>query len=183
MGADLAEGQDAGLGKGGRAAAAARAAEDAGVGQAVRDIDDEAVQGHQPQPLIEGPRGLGRGLEFDHLLRQVEQGSRPEPLAGLAEGRTPRRALAAEGLQPLEDLAVAVAAEQSQGDDEPDHEPGGQPQVAAAGMAGAAQDGLDAGRGRMRLRARRRSVLGHCASVAASVYKEVRGVSLPVKDL
>ena len=77
MGADLAEGQDAGLGKGGRAAAAARAAEDAGVGQAVRDIDDEAVQGHQPQPLIEGPRGLGRGLEFDHLLRRWSKGAAP----------------------------------------------------------------------------------------------------------
>ena len=38
-------------------------------------------------------------------------------------------------------------------------------------------------RGRMRLRARRRSVVGHCARAAASVYKEDRGVSLPVKDL
>jgi hypothetical protein len=84
-------------------------------------------------------------LEFDHLLRQLEQGGHAQALAGLAEGRTPWGALAAERLQPFEDLAVAVAAEQTQGDDEPDHEPGGQAQVASAGMTGAAQDSLDLG--------------------------------------
>src|SRR5437763_1183515 len=35
----------------------------------------------------------------------------------------------------------------------------------------------------MRWSARRRSLVGHCASTAASVYNEVKGVSLPVKDL
>src|SRR5262245_6307574 len=35
----------------------------------------------------------------------------------------------------------------------------------------------------MRLRARRRSAVGHCASAAASVEKAVKGVSLPEKDL
>lgn len=43
------------------------------------------------------------------------------------------------------DLAVAVTAEQAQGDDEPDHEPGRQTQVVAAGMVGATQDGLNVG--------------------------------------
>ena len=118
-------------------------AEDAGVGRTVGDIDHKAVQGHQPQTAVKGARRLGRRLQFDRLLGQQQQGCHAQPLTGFAESRTSRRAMAAKRLQPLEYLAIAIAAKQAQRDDEPDHEPRRQPQVSTAGMAGALQDRLD----------------------------------------
>ncbi len=74
-------------------------------------------------------------------------------------GATPRRLRAsqkvvrrgvppgAEGLEPAEDLAVAVAAEQAQGDDEPDQEPARQPGAVGAVVAGSGEDFFHAGAG------------------------------------
>ena len=51
------------------------------------------------------------------------------------------------GLEPAEDLAVAVAAEQAQGDDEPDQEPGGQASAMGAILAGPFEDTFNVGPG------------------------------------
>ena len=56
---------------------------------------------------------------------------------GLTEGGSRRDRGGAEGLKPAEDLAVAVAAEEPQRDDEPDHEPARQ-----AGAEGPVQAGV-----------------------------------------
>ena len=74
-------------------------------------------------------------------------------------GATPRRLRASQkvdrrgmppgriGLEPAEDLAVAVATEQAQGDDEPDQEPGRQPAAVGAILAGAGEDVFHVGPG------------------------------------
>ena len=71
-----------------------------------------------------------------------------------------RRSALAEGLEPAEDLAVAVTTVQAQGDDEPDHEPARQPRAMGAVVAGPGEDFFHAGRGMIRFRARRRSRVG-----------------------
>ena len=74
-------------------------------------------------------------------------------------GATPRRLRASQrvvrrgvppfavGLEPAEDLAIAVAAEQAQGDDEPDQEPGGQATAMGAVLAGPLEDPFNIGAG------------------------------------
>ena len=126
MAAGLAQGQDAGLGERRGGAAAAGATEGPLVGRGIGHVDDEAVEGHGPHPAVERPGVVGLPCKSDDLLGQEPHGGDAQALAGLAEGGPPRRAALAEGLEPAEDLAVAVAAEQAQGDDEPDQEPGGQ---------------------------------------------------------
>src|SRR4029079_14268758 len=64
----------------------------------------------------------------------------PEALPGLTEGRARRRRVGPEGLEPAEDLAVAVATEQAQRDDEPGHEPTRQARAWGAIVAGAGED-------------------------------------------
>src|SRR5260370_36810919 len=107
----LAQGQAPGLGKRGWTAGTAGTSKDAGVGWAVRDIDHEAVQSHEPQPLIKGSWRVGRSLQFDHMMRQPMQRCHAEPLTSFAERRASRRAFATKRLQPLEHLAIAIATE------------------------------------------------------------------------
>src|SRR5207247_7862775 len=91
--------------------------------------------------------GVGRSLQFDHLLGQVVQRRYTEPLASFAKCRASRRTLATKRLQPLEHLAITIATAQAEADDEPHHEPRRQPQIAAAGVASAPQYLLDSGAG------------------------------------
>ena len=63
-----------------------------------------------------------------------------EALSGLTEGRAWRVRTRSEGLEPAEDLAVAVATEQAQRDDEPDQEPTRQPGADGPVPAGTGED-------------------------------------------
>ena len=90
---------------------------------------------------------VGCALQADDLLGQESHGGDAQAFAGLAEGRPPRRAALAVGLEPAEDLAVAVATEQAQGDDEPDQEPGGQATAMGSVVAGPLEDPFNVGPG------------------------------------
>ena len=147
MAAGLAQGQDAGLGERSGGAAAAGAAEGAFVGRGVGQVDDEAVEGHRPHPPVEGARRGGRASQVDDLLGQESHGGDTQPLAGLAQGGPPWRGAFAEGLEPAKDLAIAVATEQAQGDDEPDQEPGRQAPAIGSILARPLEDPFNVGPG------------------------------------
>ena len=147
MAAGLAQGQDAGLGKRRRGAATAGATERPLVARGIGQVDDEAVEGHRPHPPIERAWGGGLTLQADDLLGQESHGGDAQALAGLTEGSPPRCGAFAVGLEPAEDLAVAVAAEQAQGDDEPDQEPGGQAPAMRSVLAGPLEDPFNVGPG------------------------------------
>ena len=147
MAAGLAQGQDAGLGERRGGAATAGAAEGPHIGRGIGHVDDEAVEGHGPHAAVERPGRGGLALQLDDLLGQEPHGGDAQAFAGLAQGRPSRRAAFAEGLEPSEDLAVAVAAEQAQGDHEPDHEPGRQPRAVGAVVSGSGEDFFHAGAG------------------------------------
>src|SRR5262249_54225443 len=145
--AGLAQGQDAGLGERRGGAATAGATERPLVARGIGHVDNEAVEGHGPHPAVEGARRGGFPLQADDLLGQPSHGGDAQALAGLTEGGPPRRGAFAVGLEPFEDLAVAVATEQAQGDDEPDQEPGGQAPAMRSVLARPLEDPFNVGPG------------------------------------
>ena len=140
MAAGLAKGQDAGLGECGWGTAAAGATERTVVGRGIGHIDDESVQSHGPHAAVECARRSWLTLETDDLIGQEPQWGDAETFARLAKGRSPWVSAAAKRLQPAEDLAVAIATEQAQSDDKPDHEPSRQSGAEGAILAGTGQD-------------------------------------------
>ena len=143
----LAQGQDAGLGERRGGATTAGATERPFVARGIGHIDDEPVEGHGPHPSVEGARSGGLTLQADDLLGQESHGGDAQALAGLTEGSPPRCGAFAVGLEPAEDLAVAVAAELPQGDDEPDLEPARQARAVGAVVSGAGEGFFHAGAG------------------------------------
>src|SRR5947199_5852150 len=147
MAAGLAQGQNARLREGPRGTAAARAPEGARVGRRIGDVDDEAVESHRAHPAVERAGRVRPALEANDLLGQEPHGGDPQAFAGLAEGGPSRDAALAVGDQPAVDLAVTVATEQSQADDEPDEEPPRQSWTVDAVVSGAGEDGFHVGAG------------------------------------
>jgi hypothetical protein len=102
---------------------------------------------------------------MDGGLGQAPQRGDPEALAGLAQGRARGDPTGASWLEPAEDLAVAVAAAQAEGHDEPDHEPARQPR---AGGAAATEAGFHVGAGQ--------DTLQRAGSLAGGPRREVAGL-------
>ena len=125
--------------------AAARSTEHAIVGGAVGHIHHKAVQAHQAQPTIENAWHRGRAEQCNHRPGQETERCHAQPETRFAERRATWRAIAPEGLQPFEHLAIAIAATQRESDDEPNHEPSRQPQIPTVRMTGVAQDVVNLG--------------------------------------
>jgi hypothetical protein len=140
MAAGFAKGQDADLRECGWGTAASGAAERTVVVRGIGHIDDKAVQSHGPHPAVECARRRWRTLQTDDLIGQEPERGDAETFARLAEGRSAWGSAAAKRLQPAEDLAVAIATEQAQSDDEPDHEPSRQSGAEGGILAGTRQD-------------------------------------------
>ena len=58
-----------------------------GVGRGIGGVQLYAVQGHQAPPAQPRPGGRRLGARLGDPLEQLAQRLRPEPLAGLREGR------------------------------------------------------------------------------------------------
>ena len=107
MGPQLDQAELANLREGALAARPGRGAgEDGCVGLRVGDIEDRAVEPHQPQAAVERPRRLRPGQGANDLEEQVPHRRHAQPLTGDAEAGAVRRLLAfAEPPGGLEDLS------------------------------------------------------------------------------
>ena len=138
MGPQLDQAELADLREGALAARPGRGAGEGGrVGLRVGDVEDRAVEPHQPQAAVERPRRLRPGQGTNDLEEQVPHRRHAQPLTGDAEAGAVRRLLAfAEPPGGLEDLSDRQIGQQPHGQHHPQDDLVRQPTAARIDPAG-----------------------------------------------
>ena len=141
MGPQLDQAELLDLGEGPVAARPRRGtAEGGGVGGRVGDVEDDAVDAHQAQPVVERPRRLGPPQRADDPAEEVPHRRHAQPPPGHAEVRAGRRLLAdAEPPGVLEDLADRQVGQQPHREHHPEDDLVGQDAIARVHPAGRRQ--------------------------------------------